>query len=54
MHALTAGCLYDSHVMLVQDDVVMLIEAAWSAYDAILLDVNNGPEGITRLDNGHL
>lgn len=54
MHALTAGCLDDPRVMLVQDDVAMLIEAARDAYDAILLDVDNGPEGITRLDNDHL
>ncbi len=54
MRELTAGCLDDPRVMLVQDDVAMLIDAARGAYDAILLDVDNGPEGITRLDNDHL
>jgi spermidine synthase len=54
MRDLTAGCLDDPRVMVVQDDVAMLIEAARGAYDAILLDVDNGPEGITRLENDHL
>lgn len=54
MRELTAGCLDDSRVMLVEDDVAMLIDAARGAYDAILLDVDNGPEGITRLDNDYL
>ena len=54
MQAFTAGCLDDPRVMLVNDDVAMLIDAARGGYDAILLDVDNGPEGITRLDNDHL
>ena len=54
MRALTAGCLDDSRVMLVKDDVAMLIEAARDGYDAILLDVDNGPEGITACVNDHL
>jgi spermidine synthase len=51
MHKLTADCLDDPRVDLVDGDVAMLIDAARSGYDAILLDVDNGPEGITRLDN---
>lgn len=51
MADLTAGCLDDPRVMLVKDDVAMLIEAATGGYDAILLDVDNGPEGLTRRDN---
>jgi spermidine synthase len=54
MHRLTAGCLDDPRVVLVKDDVAMLIAAARSGYDAILLDVDNGPEGITRSENDHL
>ena len=54
MHKLTAGCLDDPRVLLVADDVAMLIESARDAYDAILLDVDNGPEGITRRVNDHL
>jgi spermidine synthase len=51
MHVLTAGCLDDPRLDLVNCDVAMLIDAARAGYDAILLDVDNGPEGITRLDN---
>ena len=54
MHKLTAGCLDDPRVLLVGDDVAMLIESARDGYDAILLDVDNGPEGITRRINDHL
>jgi spermidine synthase len=54
MRKLTADCLDDPRVDLVDGDVAMLIHAARSGYDAILLDVDNGPEGLTRLDNDHL
>jgi spermidine synthase len=54
MGKLTAGCLDDPRVLLVTDDVAMLIDAARDGYDAILLDVDNGPEGITRRINDHL
>ena len=54
MRALTAGCLDDPRVMLVQDDVAILIDAASEGYDAILLDVDNGPEGLTRRMNDWL
>jgi spermidine synthase len=48
MQELTAGCLDDARVMLVMEDVAVLIDAATGGYDAILLDVDNGPEGLTR------
>jgi len=54
MHELTADCLDDDRVVLVKDDVAMLIHAARDAYDAILLDVDNGPDGLTRRLNDHL
>ena len=54
MATLTAGCLDDPRVVLVGDDVAMLIDSAREAYDAILLDVDNGPEGLTRIDNDGL
>lgn len=54
MQAVTADCLDDARVVLVMDDVAMLIDAARSAYDAILLDVDNGPEGLTRRLNDRL
>jgi spermidine synthase len=54
MRELTADCLDDDRVVLVNDDVAMLIDAARQGYDAILLDVDNGPDGLTRRVNDHL
>ncbi|MEJ5979450.1 spermidine synthase [Novosphingobium sp. PS1R-30] len=54
MAELTAGCLDDPRVMLVDEDVATLINAAIESYDAILLDVDNGPEGLTRGQNDYL
>lgn len=48
------GCLYDPRVTLREGDVGRLIQSAASAYDAILLDVDNGPEGLTRKANDDL
>jgi spermidine synthase len=54
MRQFTGNCLDDPRVQLVIDDVAMLIHAASDAYDAILLDVDNGPEGLTRRWNDGL
>lgn len=54
MVKLAAGCLEDPRVELRDGDVRKLIEAAVSQYDAILLDVDNGPDGLTRLGNDKL
>ena len=54
MAELTAGCLDDPRVVLVEDDVSWLIGGAEAEYDAILLDVDNGPDGLTRRDNDRL
>ncbi|MDE2403085.1 MAG: spermidine synthase [Sphingomonadales bacterium] len=54
MRTLTGGCLDDPRVTLVVDDVGMLIHSADRGYDAILLDVDNGPEGLTRSRNDTL
>ncbi|NBC35114.1 spermidine synthase [Novosphingobium sp. FSY-8] len=54
MHQITAGCLDDARVTLVNDDVGLLIHSAVDGYDAILLDVDNGPEGLTRRRNDTL
>ena len=51
MAELTAKCLDDPRVVLVKDDVAMLIHSAREGYDAILLDVDNGPDGLTREAN---
>lgn len=54
MAALTAGCLDDARVELVEGDVGAAIARAAGSYDAILLDVDNGPDGLTRLANDRL
>ena len=54
MAALTAGCLDDPRVRLVIGDVGDAIDAGRGGYDAILLDVDNGPDGLTRPGNDGL
>lgn len=54
MAELTAGCLDDPRVRLVERDVGALIETSDAHYDAILLDVDNGPDGLTREGNDRL
>ncbi len=51
MAELTAGCLEDPRVQLVMSDVAPFIAGAHADYDAILLDVDNGPDGLVRADN---
>ena len=54
MAELAAGCLDDPRVELVIGDVSKAIGAATRRYDAILLDVDNGPDGLTREANESL
>lgn len=54
MAALTAGCLDDARVQVHEGDVGAAIAAANSAFDAILLDVDNGPDGLSRKANDRL
>ena len=54
MAALTGRCLDDPRVVLVEDDVSWLIGGTDEEYDAILLDVDNGPDGLTRAANDRL
>lgn len=51
MAALTNGCLDDPRVMLDMGDVAEAIRSGSGSYDAILLDVDNGPDGLTRPAN---
>ena len=51
MAAVTDGCLDDPRVTLTIGDVAEAIDQAKAAYDAILLDVDNGPDGLTRAAN---
>lgn len=46
--------LGDARVSVREVDVARLIEAGRQTYDAILLDVDNGPEGLTRKQNDRL
>jgi spermidine synthase len=52
MQELAAGCLDDPRVELRIEDVATTI--AGGQYDAILLDVDNGPNGVTREANDGL
>jgi spermidine synthase len=48
------GCLEDVRVDIVVADVGDVMGAARANYDAILLDVDNGPDGLTRISNDRL
>ncbi len=54
MAALADGCLDDPRVALEIGDVGATIRSAARRYDAILLDVDNGPDGLTRPGNDGL
>lgn len=54
MAGLFAGCLEDPRVTIRETDVAELIAGAREAYDAILLDVDNGPGGLNRAINDGL
>src|SRR5690348_387458 len=51
---LFAGSLDDPGVELRVENVGRVIQAGATQYDAILLDVDNGPEGLTRRANDRL
>ncbi|PDT18586.1 hypothetical protein CO670_00360 [Rhizobium sp. J15] len=48
------GCLDDPRVGIHEGDVGEAIRAGKGGYDAILLDVDNGPDGLTRKSNDRL
>ncbi len=54
MADLAAGCLDDRRVDIVVGDVGGAIASGAGVYDAILLDVDNGPDGLTRPDNDRI
>jgi spermidine synthase len=54
MAQLTSGCLDDPRVSIALSDVRDCIAGARSSYDAILLDVDNGPDGLTHPGNENL
>ena len=54
MAAMTGASLDDPRVGVIAEDVGAVIAAGRGAYDAILLDVDNGPDGLTRPGNDRL
>jgi spermidine synthase len=52
--ALAGRPLDDDRVTIREVDVAQILQAEHPAYDAILLDVDNGPRGLTRKSNGWL
>lgn len=54
MVELMAGCLDDARVTLAMADVADAIATGRGRYDAILLDVDNGPDGLVRGANDRL
>ncbi|ESZ26816.1 MULTISPECIES: hypothetical protein [unclassified Mesorhizobium] len=54
MAEIFGGCLDDPRVTIQEADVGQLIRLRPAAWDAILLDVDNGPEGIVRKSNDAL
>ncbi len=51
MASLVGPGLADPRVTIREDDVGRIIEGSAAEYDAILLDVDNGPAGLTRRTN---
>ncbi|HXI07817.1 MAG: spermidine synthase [Bradyrhizobium sp.] len=54
MAEIFGGCLDDPRASIVETDVLEVIRSHSQAFDAILLDVDNGPEGLTRQSNDAL
>jgi spermidine synthase len=54
MAAVFDGCLEDPRLSVRQADVGAVMAGGAGAYDAILLDVDNGPDGLTRASNDRL
>jgi spermidine synthase len=48
------GCLDDPRVAIHDGDVAVLIRGSKASFDAILLDVDNGPDGLVRDANDQL
>ncbi len=54
MAALTAGCLDDPRVAIHEGDVGEVMASRPGGFDAIILDVDNGPDGFSRDVNSRL
>jgi spermidine synthase len=54
MAELFGNCLEDPRVVVREENVGAVIRRSRSAFDAILLDVDNGPDGLTQAANDRL
>ena len=54
MAGIFAGCLDDPRASILESDVLDVVRSNPRTFDAILLDVDNGPEGLTRKANDAL
>lgn len=54
MAHISGECLQDPRLTIREGDVGALIGSSQASYDAILLDVDNGPEGLSRRANDRL
>lgn len=53
-YALSAGAMADPRVRVVNDDVVAVLAANPAGFDAIMLDTDNGPDGMLMSENAPL
>jgi spermidine synthase len=53
-YALSHEAMADPRVRIVHDDVVSVLRANPGAFDAIMLDTDNGPEGMIMAENSRL
>ena len=51
---LTAAALGDPRVVVIEGDVAAVVDGAAARFDAIVLDVDNGPDWLIRPDNARL
>jgi spermidine synthase len=50
-YGLSLAAMGDPRVLVVEDDVIDVLRAASGAFDAIMLDTDNGPDGMLMLEN---
>ena len=53
-YALSAEAMQDPRVRIVHEDVVKVLRANPDGFDAIMLDTDNGPEGMIMAENSRL
>ena len=53
-YQLSAAAMADPRVRIVHDDVFQVLEREPNGFDAIMLDTDNGPEGMIRSENDRL